>query len=225
MRRVVALYRSSVGKKVLMAVTGFIWFGFLVGHLAGNLGAFLGAEHFNEYAHHLRVFGEPMIPEYGFLTAFRLLMLAAFLAHVVLAWQTTQQSHQARAVGYRKPENLSFSPASRLMRWGGVLILVFLVFHILHMTTGTVHSSFVAGDAYGNLVRGLSNPLIAGFYVVAMLAVSAHLFHGLWSMLQTVGAAHPKYKHLRRPVAAVIAAIIFFGFISLPVSVLAGILS
>ena len=230
MRRVVALYRSSVGKKVLMAATGFIWFGFLVAHMAGNLGAYLGAEHFNEYAHHLRVFGEPVLPEYSFLWAFRAFLLAAFVLHVILAIQTSRQSHQARAVGYRKVENLSFSATSRWMRWGGVLILVFLVFHILHMTTGTVHPDFIAPqggehEAFHNLVTGLSSPLVAGFYILAMVAVSAHLFHGVWSMMQTLGAAHPKYKHLRRPVAVAAALIIFFGFVSVPVSVLTGILS
>lgn len=230
MRRVVALYRSSVGKKVLMALTGFIWFGFLIAHMAGNLGAFFGREHFNEYAHHLRVFGEPMLPEYVFLWAFRAVLIVAFVAHVILAWQTSRQSHAARDVGYRKEDSQSFSWASRWMRWGGVLILVFVVFHILHMTTGTVHSDFQpAADgvhyAYENLVSGLSNPLIAGFYVLALVAVGAHLYHGVWSMMQTLGAAHPKYKHLRRPVAAAVAAIVFLGFVSIPVAVLTGVLS
>ncbi len=229
MRRVVALYRSSVGKKVLMAVTGFVWFGFLLAHMAGNLGAFLGQEHFDAYAEHLRVVGEPMLPEYSALWAFRAVLIATFIAHVVLAWQTSRQSHQARAVGYRKQENLSFSPASRFMRWGGVLILVFLVYHILHMTTGTLHPDFIAADAsghnaYHNLVTGLSNPLVAAFYVLALTAVAAHLFHGVWSLMQTLGAAHPKYKHLRRPVATIVAALVFLGFVSVPVSVLAGIL-
>lgn len=225
MRRAATLYRSSVGKKVLMAVTGFIWFGFLVGHMAGNLKAFLGPEHFNDYAHHLRVLGEPLLPKYGFLTAFRLVMLTAFVVHVWMAWQTSRQSWAATGQGYRKRENLLLSRSSAFMRWGGVLILVFLVFHILHMTTGTLHPSFVEGDAYGNLVRGLSNPWVAAFYGLAMVAVAAHLFHGVWSMFQTLGAAHPKYRHLRRPFAVVMAFLVFFGFISVPVSILSGILT
>ncbi|MEQ8331428.1 MAG: succinate dehydrogenase cytochrome b subunit [Longimicrobiales bacterium] len=230
MRRVVALYRSSVGKKVLMAVTGFIWFGYLVGHVAGNLKAFQGAEAFNEYAHHLRVLGEPILPENGFLWLARAVLFGALLAHVVLAWQTSRQSHRARTQGYRKTQDLSFSGASRWMRWGGVLILVFLIYHILHLTTGTLHPDYTpaAGGehyAYENLVRGLSSPVVAGFYVLAMVAIAAHLFHGVWSMMQTLGAAHPKYKHLRRPAAVVAALAIFFGFISIPVAVLAGIVS
>lgn len=225
MRRAVSLYRSSVGKKVLMAVTGFIWFGFLVGHMAGNLKAFLGAEHFDAYAHHLRVLGEPMLPRMGFLWAFRLFVLAAFVIHVVMAWQTSKTSWDARGVKYRKQESLSFSRTSRFMRWGGVLILVFVVYHILHMTTGQVHPSFEEGAAYANLVSGLSNPVVAGFYILAMVAVCAHLYHGLWSMMQTLGAAHPKYRDLRRPAAVVIALVVFLGFVSVPVSVLAGILA
>jgi succinate dehydrogenase / fumarate reductase cytochrome b subunit len=225
MRRVVSLYRSSVGKKILMAVTGFIWFGFLVGHMAGNLKAFMGADHFDEYAHHLRVLGEPILPAYGFLWTFRLLMLAAFVVHVLLAWQTSRISWKARGTGYRKLDNLSFSWSSRFMRWGGVLILVFLVYHILHMTTGTVHPDFVEGQAYHNLVTGLANPWVATFYGVAMVAVCAHLLHGVWSMFQTLGADHPRYDHLRRPFAVVLAVVVFFGFLSVPVSVLTGMLT
>lgn len=225
MRRVVALYRSSVGKKVLMAVTGFLWFGFLVGHMAGNLKAFTGAAHFDEYAHHLRVLGEPILPEMTFLWAFRLLMLAAFVAHVVLAWSTSRTSWSARSQSYRGQENLSFSRSSAFMRWGGVLIGVFVVYHILHMTTGQAHPSFEQGAAYANLVSGLSSPWVAGFYAVAMVAVCAHLYHGLWSMFQTLGAAHPKYRGLRRPFAVVMSLLVFFGFITIPVAVLTGLLN
>lgn len=231
MRRVVGLYRSSVGKKLLMAFTGFLWFGFLIGHMAGNLKAFQGPEAFNDYAHHLRVFGEPMLPEHGFLWGFRLVMLAAFVLHAWLAWQTSRQSWAARPAGYKKQANLNFDFASSFMRWGGVLILAFLVFHILHMTTGHLHPAFDAGgagripDAHGNLVTGLSNPLIAGVYALALVAVCLHLYHGVWSMFQTVGAAHPKYARLRRPFAVAMAIIVFLGFVSIPVAVLTGIVS
>jgi succinate dehydrogenase / fumarate reductase cytochrome b subunit len=225
MRRVAALYRSSVGKKILMAFTGFIWFGFLIGHMAGNLKAFQGAGVFDEYAHHLRVFGEPILPEEGFLWAFRGLMLAAFLIHALLAWQTSSRSWNARAAKYKKQENLNHTVASGLMRWGGVLILVFVVFHILHMTTGNVHPTFVEGAAFDNLVAGLSNPFIAGFYILAMMAIALHLYHGVWSMFQTLGANHPKYSEYRRPFAVIMAVVVFLGFISIPVSVLAGIVT
>jgi len=231
MRRVVALYRSSVGKKILMAFTGFIWFGFLIGHMAGNLKAFQGADAFNEYAHHLRIFGEPILPEEGFLWAFRALMLAAFVIHAWLAWETSRSSWAARGSRYRQQKSLNFDFASGLMRWGGVLILVFLVYHILHMTTGTVHPAFDAGgpgripDAYHNLVVGLSNPLVAGFYALTLLAIGLHLYHGVWSMFQTLGANHPKYVGYRRPLAVLAAIVIFLGFVSIPVSVLTGLVT
>jgi succinate dehydrogenase / fumarate reductase cytochrome b subunit len=225
MRRVVSLYRSSVGKKILMAFTGFLWFGFLVGHMVGNLKAFQGAETFDEYAHHLRVFGEPILPDMGFLWAFRTLMFAAFVVHAWLAWETSRQSWEARKTKYRKQQNLNFDFASGLMRWGGVLILVFLVFHILHMTTGQAHAQFAEGEAYQNLVLGLNSPWVAGFYIVAMLAICFHLYHGVWSAFQTLGADHPKYAQLRRPLAVVVALVVFLGFISIPVSVLTGIVT
>jgi len=225
MRRVVALYRSSVGKKILMAITGFIWFGFLVGHMAGNLKAFQGAGTFDTYAEHLRILGEPILPRMGFLWAFRAFMLAAFVIHVLLSWQTSRQSWAARETKYRKKTNQNFDFASGLMRWGGVLILVFLVFHILHMTTGTVHPDFVEGNAYHNLVTGLANPLVAGFYILAMVAILFHLYHGVWSLFQTLGANHPKYAAWRRPLAVLVSIVIFLGFISIPVAVLTGMLS
>jgi len=220
-----------------MEFTGFIWLGFLIGHMAGNLKAFQGAEVFNEYAHHLRLIGEPILPEYGFLWAFRALMLAAFVIHAWLAWETSSSGWAARETKYKQQKSLNFDFASGLMRWGGVLILVFVVFHILHMTTGTVFEPLTgvpfdanggAGgipDAYHNLVVGLSNPLVAGFYGLAMLAICLHLYHGVWSMFQTLGANHPKYAGYRRPLAVVAAIVIFLGFVSIPVSVLTGLVT
>jgi len=225
MRRVVALYRSSVGKKILMAFTGFLWFGFLIGHVAGNLKAFQGAQVFDEYAHHLRVIGEPILPYKGFLWIFRAVMITAFLVHVYLSWQTSRQSWAARTTKYRKKENQNFDFASSFMRWGGVLILAFLVFHILHMTTGTLHPDFREGEAYHNLVTGLSSPLVAGFYLLAMVAILVHLYHGVWSMFQTLGANHPKYAAMRRPIAVIVSIVIFLGFISIPVAILTGVIS
>ncbi len=229
MRRVAALYRSSVGKKILMAVTGFIWLGFLLGHMAGNLKAFQGATAFDVYAEHLRTLGEPILPRMGFLWPFRVFMAAALVLHIWLAWQTSRQSWAAREKDYRKEKRLSFDFASRWMRWSGVLILVFLVYHILNMTTGTLHANFkpegvVQGKdvsyAYHNLVTGLSHPWIAAIYIAAMLVILVHLWHGVWSMFQTLGAAHPKYARYRRPFAVLVAIVISLGFISIPVAIL-----
>lgn len=225
MRRVVALYRSSVGQKALMAITGFIWFGFLVGHVVGNLKAFQGAHVFDDYAHHLRILGAPILPDMGFLWAFRGFMAAALVLHVYLSWKTSRQSWAARETGYKKKANQNFDFASNFMRWGGVLILVFVVYHILHMTTGTVHPDFREGEAYHNLVVGFANPLVVGFYIVSMVAIFAHLYHGVWSMFQTLGANHPKYAEIRRPLAVVLSIAIFLGFISIPVAIVAGMIS
>lgn len=218
-------YRSSVGKKVLMAVTGFIWFGFLLGHMAGNLKAFTGAEAFDDYAHHLRVLGEPVLPPMAFLWTFRVVMLAAFVLHVLLSWQTSRLSWAARDTKYARKKNQNLTFASAFMRSGGVLILVFVVYHILHMTTGTLHPDFREGAAYHNLVTGLSVPWVSGFYLLAMIAILVHLYHGVWSMFQTLGADHPSYSSLRRPLAVVASIVIFLGFISVPTAVLAGMLS
>lgn len=233
MRRVAALYASSVGKKILMAVTGFIWLGFLAGHMAGNLKAFQGATVFDTYAEHLRTFGEPILPRMGFLWPFRIFMAACLVLHIWLAWQTSRQSWAARKEGYRKEKRLSFDFASRWMRWSGVLILVFLVYHILDMTTGNLHTSgFMAENvalgrsyAYHNLVTELSHPWVAAIYIAAMLVILVHLWHGVWSMFQTVGAAHPKYARYRRPFAVLVAIVISFGFISIPVAILTRVVS
>ena len=173
----------------------------------------------------------PLVPEHFLLWVARAVLILALGVHIVMAIQTWGQSSGARRQGYGKEKDLSFSWASRFMRWGGVLILVFLVYHILHFTTGTVHPDFRVdelgrADAYHNLVTGFQGkPLVAGFYGLALLAICAHLWHGVWSMMQTLGANHPKYRHLRRPVAVAFAVVVFLGFISVPISVLAGILS
>jgi succinate dehydrogenase / fumarate reductase cytochrome b subunit len=225
MRRVVALYRSSVGKKILMAVTGFIWLGFVAGHMLGNLKAFQGAGAFDTYAHHLRILGEPILPYKGFLWLFRSVMFLALVIHVLLSWQTSRRSWAARTTKYRRQENLNFDFASKWMRWTGVLILVFLVYHILNMTTGTLHSGFevettTQSFAFHNLVTGLGNPWVAAIYIVAMVALLFHLYHGVWSLFQTFGAAHPKYVGWRRPIAVVVSIVIFFGFVSIPMAIL-----
>ncbi len=225
MRRVAALYQTTVGKKVLMAVSGLILFLFVIGHMLGNLKVFEGPQAFNEYAEFLRTVGYPLVPEYGLLWLIRLVLLGAVGVHVAAAWQLWRRSRTARGSGYRKESNLSFSYASRTMRWGGVLILLFVVYHILHMTTGQAHPDFVYGDVYRNFILGFSNPLVVGFYVLAQAALCAHLYHGVWSMVQTVGASHPKYDRWRRPVAGVFAGGLFVGFIIPPLAVLLGILS
>jgi succinate dehydrogenase / fumarate reductase cytochrome b subunit len=225
MRRVISLYRTSVGKKFYMAVSGVILIGFLVAHMVGNLKMYLGPEAFNHYAEFLREVGEPVLPRTVGLWIFRIVLLGCVGLHMLSAWQVYLQSRNARGGKYEKEESLSFAYASRTMRWGGVIIAVFVVYHILHFTVGTVHPDFVHGDAYRNVVLGFQNPLVVGAYTVAMIMVTFHVYHGLWSAFQTVGANHPKYNPIRRPLALVLALLLLLGFLSVPAGVMAGVLT
>jgi succinate dehydrogenase / fumarate reductase cytochrome b subunit len=225
MQRVASLYRSSVGKKILMAVTGIVLFGFIVLHMAGNLKALGGAESLDGYAEFIREVGYPVVPHQGALWALRILLLVSVFVHIVAAFQTWAQSRNAREVGYRKNDDLSFSYASRTMRWGGVIILLFLVYHILHFTTGQAHPEFVEGGVYHNFVVAFQNPVVLLVYLAAQAALGLHLYHGLWSVTQTLGANHPRYNRMRRPAAAAIALAIFVGFLVPPVMVALGMIS
>ena len=199
--------------------------------MVGNLKAFQGAGAFDTYAEHLRILGEPILPYQGFLWMFRSVMLLALVIHVLLSWQTSRQSWAARSTSYKRKENLNFDFASNWMRWTGVIILAFLVVHILHMTTGTLHPNFEAevapqagvggrSFAFHNLVTGLGSPWMAAIYIVAMVAILFHLYHGVWSIFQTLGASHPKYEGWRRPIAVVVSIVIFVGFVSIPMAIL-----
>ncbi|MGD2136586.1 MAG: succinate dehydrogenase cytochrome b subunit, partial [Gemmatimonadales bacterium] len=188
MRRVLNLYRSSVGKKVFMAVTGVIFVLFVIAHMLGNLKAFMGSEHFDEYAHYLREFGEPILPYGVALWIFRIVLLAALGVHSIAAVQTWWLSRRARPVRYGRgldPEESTI--ASRTMRWGGVVLFLFVVGHLLHFTVGTLHPEFVPGAAYNNLVIGFEAEWVAILYIAVMLVLCLHLYHGIWSGLQTLG--------------------------------------
>lgn len=225
MGRLLELYRSSVGKKIVMALTGAVLVLFVVGHMAGNLKAFQGAAAFNHYAEGLREVGKPFLPRTGALWIVRGVLLASVALHIMAAVQLARSSRAARSVDYRKEESLAFSYASLTMRWGGVVIFLFVVYHLLHLTFGTAHADFVPGDAYHNLVVGFRNPLVSGAYIVAMGALALHLYHGVWSSFQTLGLNHPKYNRFRRPLAAAVATLVFVGFVAVPVAILAGVIS
>ncbi len=226
MRRVLNIYRSTVGKKVLMAVSGVIFTGFVLGHMYGNLKAFFGPETFNHYAEFLREMGAPLFMHGQLLWVFRIVLLLAVLIHVVPALQLWLLSKSARPVNYaRKLDTQETNIAARTMIWGGLLIATFVVLHILHLTTGNLHPDFVPGDAYNNLVVGFQWVPVPILYIVVMATLCFHLYHGVWSALQTLGINHPRYNKYRRPLALVVAAVVFVGFVSVPVGVLAGILA
>jgi succinate dehydrogenase / fumarate reductase cytochrome b subunit len=155
----------------------------------------------------------------------RIVLLASVGVHMFSALQLYLRSNAARDVGYRRQQSLSFTYASRTMRWGGVIIIAFVAYHLLHFTIGNAHPRFVQGDVYSNLVIGFQSVPVALAYAVAVGALGLHLYHGLWSALQTVGASHPKYNHLRRPLALGVTLIIVVGFLSVPAAVLMGVLS
>jgi succinate dehydrogenase / fumarate reductase, cytochrome b subunit len=226
MARDFSLWRSTVGKKIAMAVSGVILIGFVVGHMIGNLKVYQGPVVFNHYAEGLRTFGLPFFSTGQLLWLIRLVLLTALLVHLTAAFQLALRSRRARAIGYRKYDNdLVFSYASRTMLWGGIIILAFVVYHLLHLTLGTTHPDFIHGDAYHNFVVGFRSIPVSVAYIAAMIPLGFHLYHGFWSMLQTLGANNPSYNRFRRPVAAGLAVIVVLGNISFPVAVLAGIIS
>jgi succinate dehydrogenase / fumarate reductase, cytochrome b subunit len=210
-------FRSSIGKKVVMAASGAILFGFVIGHLLGNLQVYLGPDVFNAYAEKLR-----HLP--ALLWAARLGLLAAVSAHIASAYSLTRTSQVARPVGYRERESRESTYASRTMRWGGVILLLFIVYHLMHFTFGNAHPDFVPGDVFHNFVAGFRNPVVSGFYIAAMLALGLHLYHGVWSMMQTVGLSHPRYDRLRHAFATLVAVMVVVGNVSFPLAVLAGFL-
>ncbi|MDB4886834.1 MAG: succinate dehydrogenase (or fumarate reductase) cytochrome b subunit, b558 family [Gemmatimonadetes bacterium] len=219
------LYRSTIGKKVIMAVTGLMLVGFVIAHMAGNLQMFVGPAKMNGYAAFLQGLGE-------LLWVARIGLIVATVLHVLMAWQLTQIKRQARPVGYEQRTPQVSTLASRSMRWGGVLLLVFIVFHILHFTTGTVFPAASQPDAqypgfshinvYGNVISAFRNPLVTGFYVVAMLFLMLHLFHGAWASVRTLGLSKPSRHPLHRRISTVIAIVVWLGFTAIPVAVLLG---
>jgi succinate dehydrogenase / fumarate reductase, cytochrome b subunit len=223
MRRALLLYDSSVGKKIIMAVAGLILVGFVIGHMIGNLKVYQGAAAFNHYAEGLRTIGDPIFGRNQLLALVRALLIFSAVVHIWSGLDLWLQSRRARRIGYRRFDPLVFSHASRTMAWGGVVILVFIGYHLLHLTFGTVHPEFVQHNAYHNFVVGFQSWPVSLFYMLAMVPLGFHLYHGVWSAFQTLGANNPRYNRMRRPVALAIALIVVLGNLSFPVAVLTGI--
>lgn len=224
MMRAQSIWSSTVGKKIAMAVTGVILLGFVVVHMLGNLKVYFGYEAFNHYAEGLRTFGEPFLGYGQLLWIARIVLLAAVTIHIASAFVLVQHSKRARTVGYHSyDKGLAFSYASRTMVWGGLAILGFVIYHILHLTLGIVHPDFVPGDAYHNFVSGFRSVPVSLVYMLTMIPLGLHLYHGFWSMLQTLGANNPKYNHVRRPVAAGLALLVTLGNLSFPIAVMLGV--
>jgi len=216
-------YRSAVGKKAVMAVTGFILFGWIFLHMVGNLKLYLGPVHMNEYAHWLRALGTPAMPETTALWVSRLFLLVCVVLHIHSAYAVTMMSRDSRPVGYREKKNVASTYAARTMRWGGVIILLFVIYHLLHLTTGDAHPDFVKDDPYHNVVAGFRVWWVAAIYIIANLALGLHLYHGVWSMFNSVGLNHPRFNAWRRYFATAFALLITIGNVSFPLMVMAGV--
>jgi len=212
MSRLGALWQSSVGKKAVMAVTGLVLAAYLISHVLANLLVFDGPDRINRYAALLHGTGAA-------LWGARLVLLVAAILHVLAAVQLTLRSRAARPQPYaggREPQASTL--AGRTIRWGGALILIFLVYHILHFTTGAAHPDYIELNPYHNVSTGFRNPWVAGFYLIAMIGVGLHLYHGLWSSGRSLGVSQPSPWPFRRPLALALAGFIWLGFTAIVVA-------
>jgi succinate dehydrogenase / fumarate reductase cytochrome b subunit len=214
---VARFYDSTIGKKAVMAVTGAVLFGYLIVHMLGNLQVFLGPEVMNHYA-------ETLHANLPLLWGVRIVLLVSVLLHTWAALQLSALKNAARPVAYVKPANVQATTGSRTMMLSGPVIALFIIGHLLHLTTGTLHPQFVELRAYENVIYGFSNPIASLLYIVTMILVGFHLSHGIWSMFQSLGFSHPRYTPIIKKVAAVFSWVLIAGFISVPVAVLAGLL-
>lgn len=209
-----------------MAVTGLIWVGFVILHMAGNLQAFMGAEKLNAYAAMLHGPLEELV------LLQRVVLFVALVLHVLMAWQLTRRAQSARPVAYHQRTPQVSTLSSRTMRWGGVLILLFIVFHILHFTTRDIGPAGFADrvdaagrfDLYNAVVVSFQIWWVMALYVFAMIALGFHLWHGAWSSIRTLGYAKPSENPLKRRIAAGMASIVWIGFITVPIAVFLGII-
>jgi succinate dehydrogenase / fumarate reductase, cytochrome b subunit len=213
----VRFYQTTVFKKAIMAITGLILFVFVIGHMLGNLQIYEGREKLDAYGHFLH-----SVPE--ILWTVRIVLLISVTLHIVTTIQLALLKTEARPIAYVKKDNSHSSYASRTMYWSGPIIAAFIVYHILHLTLGVAQPSvYVQGAVYDNVVYGFQNYAISGFYILSMALLCIHLYHGAWSMFQSVGINHPRYTPLLRKFAAVMALIIFIGNVSIPVAVMIGV--
>jgi len=214
-------YASAVGKKAVMAVTGIILLGFVLLHMLGNLKLYQGAEHMNAYGEWLRTVGEPAVPHRGLLWAVRVVLIAAFALHIHAAATLTMMNRRARPVGYQGPRKYTAADyAARTMRWSGIIVGLFVLFHLADLTWGWANPNYVAGHPYENVVESLSRWWVAGIYIVANVLLGMHIYHGAWSLFQSLGWTLGRFKSWRRGFAIAFAALIVAGNVSFPIAVL-----
>jgi succinate dehydrogenase / fumarate reductase cytochrome b subunit len=214
----VELYRTAVGKKYVMAVTGIIWMGYVLAHMAGNLKMYLGAEDINHYGEALRTLGAPFFPRTVLLWIGRLGLITALVLHVHAAYSLTRMNWARDKKYESRRDFIAANFASRTMRWTGTIVLLFILFHLADLTWGfhAVNPDYQRGHVYNNVTASLDRPVVAIFYIVANLALGVHLFHGAWSLFQSLGLNHPRFNQWRIHFARGFAAIIVLGNVSFP---------
>lgn len=218
------LYRSAVGKKWVMAITGIMLLGFVFFHMLGNFKVYFGAPDTNHYAEWLRELLVPFVPRTVFLWLLRLGLIAAFALHIHAAYALTRMNRRARPDSYAgKRDYVAANFASRTMRWTGVIFALYLLFHLADLTWGTANPEFVRGDTYNNLVASFERTPVAILYIVANLVLGIHIFHGTWSLFQSLGWNNPRFNRWRVAFARGFAALIVIGNVSFPVAVMTGI--
>lgn len=218
------LYRTALGKKYVMAVTGVIWMGYVLAHMVGNLKVYVGADDLNHYAEWLRTIGTPALPRTVLLWIMRTVLIGAIALHIHAAFALTRMNRRSRPEQYAAGQDyVAANYASRTMRWSGVLIGLFILFHLLDLTWGTANPEFVRGEVYDNLVASFERVPVAIVYIVANVALGFHLYHGGWSLFQTMGWNHPRFNLWRRWFAGAFAAVVVVGNVSFPIAVLTGV--
>jgi succinate dehydrogenase / fumarate reductase cytochrome b subunit len=213
------LTRTTVGKKAVMAVTGVVLLAYVTVHMLANLKAFFGPSSLDGYGRWLRELLEPVFGHEGLLWLLRFGLLVAVVLHLVMAAQLTRRAHAARPVGYRYRPRVQGSYAARTMRWGGVIIALFVVYHVLDLTAGVLNPHGVSGEIYANVTADFQHWYVVVAYTVAVVALGFHLRHGVWSALRSLGV-----DAVARPVALGYAVVITVGFLSVPYGVVFGVI-
>ncbi len=220
------LYRSALGKKYLMAVSGIVGLGYVFAHMLGNLKLYQSAADFNAYAQFLRRLLYPILPESGTLNLLRLVLVAALVVHVVSAYQLTVMNRQARPARYQgKRDYVVADFAARTMRWTGVVVLLFIAFHLADLTFGWANPAPSGSTPYEKVVASFSSVPVAAFYLVANTALGFHLYHGVWSLFQSMGWNNRRFNHLRRSFAVGFTLVVVGGNLSFPIAVQLGIIA
>jgi succinate dehydrogenase / fumarate reductase cytochrome b subunit len=219
-----ATRRSSVALKILMAVTGILLVLFLFVHMAGNLKIFFGGATFDHYAHWLRTIGEPLLPKTWYLWIQRTVLTVAVIGHVAAATILARRARKARPVRYAHRPKVQGSYAARTMRWGGVIILLFVIYHILDLTTGTFNPVGDKQHPYANVVADFapSHWYVTVFYALAIVAIGFHLRHGIFSAVRTLGQQTARGERIARVTALVLAVVLVTGYLCVPFAVLTG---